>query len=176
MACPPCWGRKGWHVLVVDIDEPAAAHLADSLNQQGMRVKTLITDLTQDQAPYQIIETALNWLGRIDGLVNNAGVSVIKRATEISDAEFDHLFAVNLRAIFRLSRAILPKLITTRGSIVNVSSIHANATISGYSVYAATKAAVIGLTRGLANDFGPQGVRVNCILPGLVDGPQSRTL
>ena len=168
--------REGWEVLVVDVDESAATDIAERLTAQAWHVSTLIADLTDDQTPQRIVQAALERTGRLDGLVNSAGVSLIKPAGEITDEEYDNLLDVNLRAMFRISRAAQPELARHRGSIVNVSSVHAHATMPGYSVYAATKAAILGLTRGLAIDFGPSEVRVNCILPGLVDGPQNRAL
>jgi NAD(P)-dependent dehydrogenase (short-subunit alcohol dehydrogenase family) len=168
--------REGWHVLIVDRDESAATRVAGSLEQEGLKVKPLIADLTADVTPELIVQTSLKWAGCLNAVVNSAGVSVIKPATDITDAEYDHLTSVNLRAMFRISRAAAPQLARWCGSIVNISSVHAVATTEGYSVYSATKAAVVGLTRGLAVDLGSKGIRVNCVLPGLIDGPQTRTL
>ena len=129
--------REGWHVLIVDVDEAAAAGLVDALEQEGLKVRAQIADLTADATPDSIIEACLNWGGRLDGLVHNAGVSVIKPAADITDAEYDRLTAVNLRAMFRVSRAAVEPLGRRGGGIVNISSVHALATAEGYSVYSA---------------------------------------
>ncbi len=168
--------REGWQVLIVDIDEAAATGLVDRLEREGLQVKAMVADLTDDATPDAIVEASLNWGGRIDGLVHNAGISVRKPATDVTDAEYDRVTALNLRAIFRISRAAAEPLGRRGGAIVSISSVHALATIGGYSVYAATKAAIQGLTRGLAVDLGDRDIRVNCVLPGLVDSPQSRRI
>ena len=166
--------RVGWDVLIVELSEVAADTLAGELSAQGHSVRTLIADLRADDTPERIVNEALAWKGRIDGVVNNAGIGLTKSVPEISDDDFDGLMAVNLRATFRLSRQVLPELTKTRGSIVNIGSVHGRSPMPKFSVYAASKAAVEGLTRGMAVDFGLHGVRINCVAPGMVDGPQTR--
>ena len=168
--------RAGWHVLIADVDDQAADQLHQALAGEQLSVKALTVDLTDDDAPKRVIDAAVSWTGAVHGLVNNAGRPLCETATDISDDQFDAVMALNLRAIFRLSREALGQLQKTGGSIVNIASVHARATMTTFSVYAASKAAVEGLTRGLAVDFGPHGVRANCVLPGLVDGPQSRRI
>lgn len=166
--------REGWQVLIVDTDQAAAASLVDRLESERLQVKALIADLTDDATPDAIVEAALSWGNRIDGLVNNAGISAPNLSADVTDAEYDRITALNLRAIFRVSRAVVGPLSRRGGAIINISSVHALATAEGNAIYAATKAAVLGLTRGLAVDLGANGIRVNSVLPGLVDSPQSR--
>ena len=168
--------RAGWNVLIVDVDRDAADNLQQAMAGQGLSVRTLTVDLTDAEAPDRVVEAAASWTGSLNGLVNNAGRPLCKTASDINDDEFDALVALNLRAVFRLSRQAMPQLQKTGGSIVNIASVHARATLATFAAYAASKAAVEGLTRGLAVDFGPHGVRINCVLPGLVDGPQSRRI
>jgi NAD(P)-dependent dehydrogenase (short-subunit alcohol dehydrogenase family) len=104
----------------------------------------------------------------VDVLVNNAALGHVTAATDTSVEEFDEIIAVNLRAPFLISRALLPTLRSRSGTIVNVSSVHAVATSSPVSVYAATKGGLQSMTRALALEWAPD-VRVNCILPGAVD-------
>jgi NAD(P)-dependent dehydrogenase (short-subunit alcohol dehydrogenase family) len=104
----------------------------------------------------------------VDVLVNNAALGHVTAAADTSVKEFDDIIAVNLRAPFLLSRALLPTLRSRSGAIVNVSSVHAVATSSPVSVYAATKGGLQSMTRALALEWAPD-VRVNCILPGAVD-------
>jgi len=166
--------RDGWAVLIVERDENAADQLQKQLQSEGCSIETIILDLTDNQASKRIVEKANTWCGRIDGLINNAGIGGAGIAIETEDDDFDKLMAVNLKAVFRLSRDSFPLLKQTKGVIVNLGSVHGRSTTAAKSIYAASKAGIEGMTRGLACEFSPEGVRVNCIWPGLVDGPQTR--
>ena len=130
-----------------------------------------VADLADAAAPEALAAAVLATFGRIDVLVNNAGV--ISRAGEwdLDAAEWDRVHAVNLRAVFFLSRAAAKSMQATgKGSIVNVSSIAGqHGGLAGSPAYASSKAAVIGLTRSLARRFAPIGVRVNCIAPADIE-------
>ncbi len=107
-------------------------------------------------------------LGRIDAVVNAAGVQNIGSVMDTDDAEWDRIMAVNARGAMWASRAALPLLQSSRGCVVNVSSVHAVATTPGAAAYAASKAALVSMTRSLALEWAPD-VRVNCVLPGAID-------
>jgi NAD(P)-dependent dehydrogenase (short-subunit alcohol dehydrogenase family) len=140
----------------------------------GDAVRFVQADLTHDEAPRRVIASALEWRERIDGLVNNAGVGCVGRADKLDDVQFDTVFAVNVRASFRLTREAVKWLTKPGASIVNLASVHGRQPLVGFSAYAATKGAVEAMTRGWAVDFGPDGIRVNCVVPGMVDCPQTR--
>jgi NAD(P)-dependent dehydrogenase (short-subunit alcohol dehydrogenase family) len=100
-------------------------------------------------------------------LVNNAGVNATYDATTMSEAEWERFFSVDLKAAWLCAKHVLPHMVEAGGgAIVNVSSIHAVVTREGFFPYAAAKAGLVGLTRSLALDYGPRGVRVNCVCPG----------
>jgi NAD(P)-dependent dehydrogenase (short-subunit alcohol dehydrogenase family) len=102
-------------------------------------------------------------------LVNNAGVNANYDATEMTENEWDAFFAIDLKAAWLASKHVLPHMKRAgRGSIVNVSSLHGFATLDGFFPYAAAKSGLIGLTRSLALDYGPHGIRVNVVAPGFV--------
>lgn len=168
--------RHGWAVLVVDRDDVVGCEFVWSLRRQGEPVYLLTADITAPAVPEAAVAMALDQFGRLDGLVNNAGAGLCKPLGEVSDAEFDRLLDLDFRAVFRFCRAALPELTARGGAIVNIGSVHAQATIPGYGLYAAVKAAVESLTRGLAIDYGPAGVRANCIHPGMVNSPQNSEL
>lgn len=107
----------------------------------------------------------------LDVLVNNAGVNLQRspRVGEIAAAEWQRLLDVNLTGALQVTQALLPLLLKARGSIVNFSSVLALTGFPGQSAYAATKAGILGLTRVWARELGPQGVRVNCVVPGYID-------
>jgi len=128
------------------------------------------TDLTREADVRAAVAEARQALGGLDGVVNCAGVYTTgKRLEELSDEEWDLTIAVNLTAIFRVCRATLPLLREAGGgSVVNIGSVHAVSTVPGVPVYAATKAAVVGLSRQMALDYAVDFIRVNAVLVGSV--------
>jgi NAD(P)-dependent dehydrogenase (short-subunit alcohol dehydrogenase family) len=103
-------------------------------------------------------------------LVNNAGVNANYDAVSMTDAEWDRFFGVDLKSAWLCAKYSLPHMLEAGGgAIVNVSSIHAAVTLEGFFPYAAAKAGLTGLTRSLALDYGPDGIRVNCLCPGFTD-------
>jgi NAD(P)-dependent dehydrogenase (short-subunit alcohol dehydrogenase family) len=132
------------------------------------------TDLADAGAAERIAAAVRQQTGRLDALVNNAAVQVLQPAVQAKAADWDSTMAVNARAPLLLSTACFPLLATSRGSIVNVSSVHAVATAVQMATYAASKGALVALTRALAVEFAPAGVRVNAVLPGAIDTPMLR--
>jgi len=111
----------------------------------------------------------------VDVLINNAGLQHVAPLEEFPPEKWGQLIDVMLKGSAAMTRLVLPGMRQHNfGRIVNIGSINSRATLPKYAVYAASKGAVESLTRGMALDYGPQGVRVNCVLPGLVDGPQTR--
>lgn len=105
----------------------------------------------------------------VDVLVNNAGVQTVQAIGEVDDDDLLDTFAVNVFAPFAAIRTLVPHLAKTAGSVVNIASVHAQATSAGMSVYAASKSAQVGMTRAAAVDLAPLGIRVNAVLPGAID-------
>lgn len=153
-ACVEAFRELGAEVVGVDI---APTSVAD---------EHLTLDLADPDCGRRVAEH----LGSrpLDVLVNNAAVGHVSLAAETSSQEFDRIIAINLRAPFLVATALLPNLREQLGSVVNVSSVHAVATSSPVSAYAASKGGLQALTRALALEWGPE-VRVNCVLPGAVD-------
>jgi len=117
-----------------------------------------------------MVERIHNELGEITALVNNAGVAQQKLFTDTTDADTAFLFGANTFSCINTCRAVLPEMIRRhRGSIVNISSMWGISGASCEALYSASKAAVIGLTKALAKEVGPSGIRVNCIAPGVID-------
>jgi len=128
-------------------------------------------DISENEAPHHIFETIASKEGRLDALVNNAACQVCKPLMETTPEEWDQVFACNARSVFLSVKQAYPMLKKCGGSIVNVSSVHAVATSCGIAAYAASKGALMALTRAMALEFGPENVRVNAVLPGAVDTP-----
>lgn len=113
--------------------------------------------------------------GPVHGLVNNAGVGLRKKAHLADESEFDHLYGIDVKGVWMVAKAFVDQLISNnlKGNIVNVSSVHAQVTLSKYAIYASAKAAVEGLTRGMSIELGELGIRCNAIAPGYVDSHQN---
>jgi NAD(P)-dependent dehydrogenase (short-subunit alcohol dehydrogenase family) len=124
-------------------------------------------DVGREEDVRELVAVCVERLGRPTLLVNNAGVNATYDATSMEEAEWDRFFAVDLKAAWLCAKHALPHLLEgDASSIVNVSSIHAAVTRDSFFPYAAAKSALVGLTRSLALDYGPRGVRVNCVCPG----------
>jgi len=117
-------------------------------------------------------------IGIVDGLVNNAGVGLSKLAHQVSEQEFDRLYDIDIKGVWLVSKMFVNQLLEKGrpGSIVNISSVNALATMSRYAIYASAKAAVEGLTMGMAVELGIHNIRVNAIGPGLVQAEQNYDL
>ncbi len=146
--------------------------LAQSLTEKGSLVYFMVADLSDQTAPDQIVEEALDRFGVVTALVNNAGMLKLGRADETSDFDWDRMMDVNLRTVFRLSRAALPALRANGGgAIVNVASDWALTGARGAVAYAVSKAAIAQLTRCMALDHASEGIRINAVCPGDTDTP-----
>jgi NAD(P)-dependent dehydrogenase (short-subunit alcohol dehydrogenase family) len=157
------------------------AALASELRDRGADVVTVDVqpgaDLTCDVSDPEQVEALFVAVGAIDGLVNCAALLVDRRAfDEIDLDEWDRMFAVNVRGSFLCARAAAQAMGERGGSIVNVASETALTGSHGFVHYVASKGAVISMTRALANEVGPHGIRVNCVAPGYTPTPGSEVL
>ncbi|MFI5894127.1 SDR family NAD(P)-dependent oxidoreductase [Actinoplanes sp. NPDC051513] len=153
----------GYRVVAADVS-PAVGDLAEA-----GRVVPVVADVTADDAPAAVVGRAVAEFGRLDLLVNNAGRFLRRPLLDTGDADFDLLFGINVRSVFRFTRAALPHLIAGHGCVVNTASISGLVGVTNQSVYAMTKGAIVQLTRQLAIECAPLGVRVNAVAPGAVD-------
>ena len=160
----------GADVHIIDIQEHNFDSLQRYADERGRHCTQVVADVTDDAMMRQVISDLGRENGRIDVLVNNAGVFHGGRFDEYSRADWDHQFAVNVTAPFVLSQAVVPWMPPNSGAgIVNLASV-AGKTASAFNVgYTASKHAIVGLTRALALDVAPLGINVNAIAPGFVD-------
>lgn len=137
----------------------------------GGKAATFKADFSQVEPLQAMAREVVSFLGGIDVLINNAGISMTHPIEKTTVEQFDLLYAVNVRAPYFLSQALLPELEQSRGVIINLSSIHALEGCPQHSVYAGTRGAILAFTRELAIELGPRGVRVLGIAPGAVPVP-----
>jgi 3-oxoacyl-[acyl-carrier protein] reductase len=144
---------------------------ASKISQKGLIGKALdVRDAAQCDA-------LVKEIGEIAILVNNAGITRDNLALRMKDAEFDEVIDTNLRAVFRLSRAVMRGMMKARwGRIINVTSVVGAAGNAGQANYAAAKAGVVGMTKSLARELGSRNITVNCVAPGFIDTDMTRAL
>jgi 3-oxoacyl-[acyl-carrier protein] reductase len=162
--------RDGWSVVVADIDAAHAASVAAGIASEGGVALAARTDVAVESDCEALAAAALGAYGRIDALINNAALfSTItpKPFWELTVAEWDGLMSVNLKGMWLASKAVAPAMRRERaGCILNISSASNFMGRPNYAHYVTSKAGVIGLTRAMARELGPDGVRVNCLAPG----------
>ena len=162
--------REGWQVAVGCCQNlPRAQALCGELAEEGLEAVPFQGDVASVKEMETLVQAVLDRWGQIDLLVNNAGIAQQKLFTDVTEEEWDRIFAVNVKGLYTCCRAVVPHLGRRHaGSIINVSSIWGEVGASCEVPYSASKAAVIGFTKALAKELGPSGIRVNCVSPGVI--------
>lgn len=170
-ACVERLARDGWTVVFLcrsHTDEAEA--LTGDLRGEGLDVSWRQCDVADGAALDRVLKEILALWRRVDLLVNNAGVDWSGLLTDMTDEEWDRVFDVNVKAAFRCVRALVPGMVNRgQGCIVNIGSMWGEVGASCEAAYSASKAALHGLTKALAKELGPSGIRVNCVSPGVID-------
>ncbi len=177
-ACVELFARKGWRVaFLCRTRKDAAKPLADKLRAEGHDVEYFLCDVSDRARVNEVIGELLHRWHRIDALVNNAAIAQIALFTDLAPEDWRRIFAVNVDGVFNCTQAVLGGMISEKsGAIVNISSMWGQVGASCEVAYSAAKAAVIGLTKALAKEVGPSGVRVNCVCPGVIDTDMNAAL
>jgi NAD(P)-dependent dehydrogenase (short-subunit alcohol dehydrogenase family) len=170
------FAREGAKVVCCDIQETISPRIDQLIKdkESGQAIFANI-DVTKQEDCDRMVKTALDSFGDVDILYNNAGAGVRKKLHEQSDEEWNFVLNTNLNAMFRGARAVLPHFIKKKsGNIVTTASTFGLLASAEYPGYCATKAAIINLTREMALDYGPLGIRINCVCPGAIETPRFR--
>jgi NAD(P)-dependent dehydrogenase (short-subunit alcohol dehydrogenase family) len=159
--------ERGYRLAIVDLQEPNAT--VCNIEAHGGTAFGFAGDVTREEIVEEFARKVLERRGRVDVLVNNAGISLIRAAEDTTAAEYRQVMEVNLVAPFLLARAFGRKMLAARsGAIVNVASIAGLVAVADRAAYNASKHGLVGLTRTLAAEWGGRGVRVNAVCPGWV--------
>jgi NAD(P)-dependent dehydrogenase (short-subunit alcohol dehydrogenase family) len=155
------------HTIIVGRDEQKLQAAKDQL---GSLCECITCDLSDLTAIPQLVHQIISQHGQIDILVNNAGINLKKDFTEVSDEDFQRVMQTNVTAVFVLSREVVKHLLDKGipGSIINISSMASQYGIPKVIAYTASKSAIEGMTRAMATELSPRGIRVNCIAPGFI--------
>ncbi|MCX7711949.1 MAG: SDR family oxidoreductase [Clostridia bacterium] len=169
-AIAKAFAENGADLLLIARNQEKLENAARDLSAYESKVEVLSHDLSNTESIDSLIEKVSNVFPDINILVNNAGGAEFIPFERVSPQQYDKLFDLNVKAAFLLTQGLLPSLKENKGSIINISSFHAQRVMPGYpsTVYSMAKAAVNAFTKALAYEIGPLGVRVNAIAPGNV--------
>lgn len=170
------FAREGAKVVCCDIQETISPRIDQLIKEkEGGQAVFATIDVTRPEDCERMVKTALDSFGDVDILYNNAGAGIRKKVHEHTDEEWKFVLDTNLNAMFRGARAVLPHFIKKQsGNIVTTASTFGLLASPEYPGYCATKAAIINLTREMALDYGPMGIRINCVCPGAIETPRFR--
>ncbi len=177
-ACVELLARQGWSVAFFSRGGREQTRLqTEALRGEGLDVSWYACDISSPDEVQSAMARVLSDLRHIDLLVNNAAIAQIGLFTDTTEEQWRRMFAVNVDGAYRCTRAVLPGMIGRgKGAIVNISSMWGEVGASCEVAYSASKAALIGMTKALAKELGPSGVRVNCITPGVIDTDMNAAL
>lgn len=166
------FAAEGAGVAILDRDGQAAESAASDISATGAEAHPVVADVSSPEEIAGAVDRAARLLGRLDILYNNAGVGSSGSVVDTTEEDWDRCFAVNVKGTYLTSRAAIPHLESAGGgSIINQASVAALVGIQGLAAYCAAKGAVVSLTRAMAIDLAPVGIRVNALCPGTVYTP-----
>ena len=171
-ATAQCFAAEGATVIAADINENEALITEESIGKAGGKCQALRVDVSQEQQVKDAIALTVSIFGRLDIMHNNAGISIVKPTTEITEADLDRLIGINFKGVFfGCKHAIAQMVKQQEGVIINTASELAIVGQPLYSAYCGTKGAVIAMTRALSAEWAKQGIRVNALCPGPINTP-----
>ena len=166
------FSREGAKIVVFDIDEPAGRETVEQIQEQGGEAIFVHGDVSNPDDAVRLINTAVDAYGRVDVLVNNAGVHVDRTVADTTEEEWDQILGVNLKGVFLCSKAAIPQMRRQGGgNIICISSISGLIGQLNQAAYNASKHGIIGLVRCMAYDHAQENIRANAICPGVMNTP-----
>lgn len=166
------FARESGQVVVTDTNVEGAEATTKSIVDEGLKAVTMIADISNRDACYKLIEDTVSKFGKIDVLINNAGINRRGPLMDLTDEDWDLTLQVNVTSMFHLCRAAIPHMIKAGGgAIVNTASQWGLHPAPGHIAYNVSKSAVASFTQNLARDYAPQKIRVNAVCPGEIGTP-----
>ena len=161
--------RNGAEVWILDLVREKIDQLVEELKRQGGKAHGAVADVTSEEEWKTIVERIVSESGRLDVVVNNAGITKDGLMMRMSEAQWDAVLTVNLKSAFNFIHAVTPIMARQKsGSIINMSSVVGVSGNAGQCNYSASKAGMIGLAKSIAKEMGPRGIRANAIAPGFI--------
>jgi 3-oxoacyl-[acyl-carrier protein] reductase len=157
---------KGGDVAIFDIVD--GTDVVNGITRNGGRAVFVPLDVTDFQKVGEAVDGVVKELGKVNNLVNNAGITRDKLLVRMKEEDWDKVLEVNLKSTFNCTRAVIKHMLRTGGSIVNIASVTGVMGNAGQSNYAASKAGIIGFTKSIAREYGERGIRVNAVAPGFI--------
>ena len=150
---------------------------ANILKQENNNIEIYKADVSRREEVHKMITDVIQKYGKIDVLINNAGISEEKMFIDVTDADWNKMINVNLYSVFCVTQEVLPSMVAQKnGCIINISSIWGLVGASCESIYSVSKAGIDAITKSLAKELGPSGIRVNSIAPGIIDTDMNKNL
>ena len=171
-------GQAGAHIVVADTGEDACKNRVEKLKEIGVKASYCLVNVTQRSSIKQLLAESLKITGKVDMLVNCAGINVGNPFLEVDSEQWDKIFAINLKGTMETSQIFIESMLKNPegGAILNVGSVSSDRPLSRVFAYSASKAGVVNLTQNIAQEFATQKIRVNAICPGFFPAEQNRKL
>ncbi len=171
------FAKEGASVVVADIDEKGGKETVEEIKASGFEAVYAKLDVTSRDESRQVVKDTMDKYGRIDVLVNNAGITQDALVAKMTEEQWDKVIDVNLKGVFNCTQAVADIMLNQgNGSIINTSSVVGLFGNIGQTNYAVTKSGIIGMTKSLAKELGKKGIRVNAVAPGFVKTPMTENV
>ena len=170
--------KKGYIIIAnYNKSEKQILELKEELEKEKVKIDIFKADVSKRKETQQLVKYAIKKYGKIDVLINNAGISQIKEFTQITDKDWNNMININLNSVFYMTQEVFKNMIHNKnGCIINMSSIWGQIGASCESHYSVSKAGIDAITKSLAKELGPSNIRVNSIAPGIIDTEMNKNL
>ncbi len=170
-------GQDGYAVVLSDVNAEGLEKARQTLEGEGLTVKAVVANVARTDDADRLIDESAKWMGRLDVVVNNAGITRDGLLMKMTDEAWDAVLTVNLKGTFLVSRAASRVMLKQKsGAVVNIASVIGLMGNAGQANYAASKAGIIAFTRSFAKEFGRRGIRANAIAPGFIQSEMTDVL